>query len=62
MVEDFVDLCAIANVSIVILDDALHGYYIHGENPIGYAEGSSEHLANCLHYESMGKGKRRGFI
>lgn len=40
----------------------LHGYYIHGENPIGYAEGSGEHLSNCLHYESMGKGKKRGFI
>ncbi|CAD8069334.1 unnamed protein product [Paramecium sonneborni] len=62
LVEDFVDLCAISNVSILILDDVLHGYYIHGENPVGYAEGSSEHLANCLHYEALGKGKKRGFI
>jgi meckelin len=46
----------------MIIDDMLHGYYIHGENPIGYAEGSSEHLANCLHYESLGKGKKRGYL
>lgn len=61
-VEDFVDLCSIANISIMILDDALHGYYIHGENPIGVAEGSSEHLAQCLQYEAQGKGKKRGLV
>ena len=61
-IEDFVDLCSIANVSVIIVDTTLHGYYIHGENPCGYSEGSSEHLANCLHYESMNKGKKRGFI
>ena len=43
-VEDFVDLCTIANISIFIIDDHLHGYYIHGENPLGFAEGSAEHL------------------
>lgn len=42
--EDFVDLCSIANVSIFILDDNLHGYYIHGENPFGFSEGSLQHL------------------
>jgi len=43
-IEDFVDLCSVANISLFILDDNLHGYYIHGENPFGFSEGSSEHL------------------
>lgn len=71
-IEDFVDLCTIANISIFIIDDVLHGfiyclymfyrYYIHGENPIGVSEGSSEHLQKCLKMEGDGKGKRRGFV
>ena len=43
-IEDFVDLCSVANISIFIVDDNLHGYYIHGENPFGFSEGSAEHL------------------
>ncbi|KAM3144213.1 hypothetical protein pb186bvf_003675 [Paramecium bursaria] len=61
-IEDFVDLCSIANISIMIIDDLLHGYYLHGENPIGQAEGSNEHLTFCLQYESEGKGKKRGYL
>lgn len=44
------------------MDDVLHGYYIHGENPIGVSEGSSEHLTKVLRQEAMGKGKKRGFV
>ncbi|CAD8062188.1 unnamed protein product [Paramecium sonneborni] len=49
LIEDCVDLCAISNLSILILDNVLHGYNIHGENPVGYAE-------------ALGKGRKRGFI
>jgi meckelin len=37
--EEFVDLCTIANISIFILDEINHGYYIHGKTPGGIAEG-----------------------
>lgn len=60
--EDFVDLCSVANISIFILDGGLHGYYIHGQNPFGFSEGSSEHLQECLKSESMEKGRKRGLI
>lgn len=60
--EDFVDLCSIANISIFMLDDNLHGYYIHGENPFGFSEGSIQHLETCLRNESKSKGKSRGLI
>ena len=33
--EEFVDLCSVCNVSIFIFDETLHGYYIHGMNPMG---------------------------
>ncbi len=38
--EDFVDLCCISNISLVIFDHDLHGYYLHGMNPLGRAEGT----------------------
>ena len=39
--HEIVDLCTIANVSIFIIDQNMHGYYIHGENPVGFSEGSA---------------------
>ncbi len=36
---NFVDLCSVANISIFLMDEYLHGYYIHGENPFGFSEG-----------------------
>jgi len=29
--QNFVDLCAITNISVFIIDEPLHGYYIHGK-------------------------------
>ena len=60
--EEFPDLCSVANVSLFIIEDNLHGYYIHGENPYGFSEGSAEHLGMFLKYEEENKGKNRGFI
>jgi len=40
-IQDFVDLCCVANISILVFDESLHGYYIHGESPSGHAEGSA---------------------
>lgn len=36
--EEFVDLCSICNISFLIFDESLHGYYIHGRSPYGQAE------------------------
>jgi meckelin len=35
--EDFVDLCCISNISLMIFDQERHGYYLHGMNPLGQA-------------------------
>jgi len=53
-VQDFVDLCSISNVSIFILDETLHGYYIHGKTPGGTAEVNAEELELALEAESKG--------
>lgn len=31
-IKDFLDLCFVANISILFLDGDLHGYYFHGKN------------------------------
>jgi meckelin len=35
---DFVDLCSMANISIIIFNEELNGYYIHGKSPSGSAD------------------------
>ena len=60
--EEFPDLCSVANISVFIIDDNLHGYYVHGENPFGFSEGSAEHLYTFLQQEGESKGKNRSFL
>lgn len=60
-IQDFVDLCSISNISIFILDETLHGYYIHGKIPGGTAEINAEELEKALDDESKGNSRARGF-
>jgi meckelin len=43
-IENFIDLCSVSNISIIIFDEALHGYYIHGMNPLGQSEGTLSYI------------------
>lgn len=54
-VQNFVDLCVVSNISILILDDSLHGYYIHGVTPLPRADMSLEEL-----HDGLGKGAIKG--
>ncbi|KAK7082574.1 Meckelin [Halocaridina rubra] len=36
--QQFIDLCSIANISIFILEHKMYGYYIHGRSVHGYAD------------------------
>ncbi|EGR33461.1 meckel syndrome type 3 protein mekelin, putative [Ichthyophthirius multifiliis] len=47
-IQDFTDFCSVANISIFIFDDYLHGYYVHGQSPDKYAEGNALWLMQCL--------------
>lgn len=59
-IQNFVDLCAISNISIFILDESLHGYYIHGCNPNGVADVTLDELLKGLGKEEKGTAFKRG--
>jgi len=35
---DFVDLCSVCNISVIIFNEDLNGFYIHGKSPSGPAD------------------------
>lgn len=60
--QEFVDLCCVANISLFILDQSLHGYYIHGQSPSGKADSNIDELLKFLDEEQSGRVKGRGLI
>ncbi|XP_071524785.1 meckelin [Panulirus ornatus] len=36
--QQFIDLCSIANISVFILEHTMYGYYIHGRSAHGFAD------------------------
>jgi meckelin len=59
---DFIDLLSVANMSVFILDQSLHGYYIHGQSPSGKADMNMDELLKTLEEEGQGKVRNRGTI
>lgn len=53
-IQNFTDLCSIANVSLMVFDKQFHGYYLHGMSPSGSSEGSIGELKRALELESKG--------
>lgn len=37
-IQQFIDLCSIANVSVFLFSQRCYGYYIHGRSPHGFAD------------------------
>ena len=58
--HNFTDLLSVSNISLIILDQSLHGYYIHGKSPTGNADVTMDELRRTLEKESEGKARRRG--
>ncbi|XP_063053908.1 meckelin-like [Engraulis encrasicolus] len=59
-VRQFVDLCSISNVSVLVLMQRCHGYYLHGRSVHGYADVSIEALRTNLRNEEEDRCARRG--
>jgi meckelin len=57
---EFVDLCSVANISVIIFNEDLNGWYIHGKSPCGAADVSSERLRLNLEAEQQGNATIRG--
>lgn len=58
--HNFVDLCSVSNLSVILFDQILHGYYIHGQSPGGMADTDSAELKSILENEGKGGGRNRG--
>jgi len=58
--QEFMDLCSVSNISVFILDELLHGYYIHGKSPNGKADVNYDELFNFLSIEGGGSMVNRG--
>ena len=57
--EDFVDLCFLAKVSVVILSEDFSGYYLHGRNRMPFADTSMSDINKELQKEvEMNVGPR----
>jgi meckelin len=56
----FVDLCTMAKISVFIMDEPYHGYYLHCRSPYEYADGSMQQLAEQLKKEESGLTTDRG--
>jgi len=55
-INQFVDLCTLANVSLILLDEHLHGYYLHGQAPWHSSDIPLDWLQHALHEEAGGGG------
>lgn len=49
--HNFIDLCSIANISVLALTHPLHGYYIHGRSPHGRADAGMAEMNEFLQKE-----------
>lgn len=50
----FVDFCTIAKVSILVMDEKFHGWYMHCRSPHQFADGSMAELMEMIHKEEAG--------
>ena len=57
---EFVDLCSVANISVFILNEKLHGYYVHGKSIYGKADLNLWQLYQNLDSEGQNIQKERG--
>jgi meckelin len=57
---NFVDLCSVANISVIMFNEELNGYYIHGKSANGASDVSSEKLRLNLESEMQGNASIRG--
>ena len=50
----FIDLCTLSKISVFVLDEPYHGYYLHCRSPHQYADSSMFELIETLQKEEAG--------
>ncbi|XP_056261829.1 meckelin isoform X2 [Pseudoliparis swirei] len=61
-IRQFVDLCSISNMSVLLLSHRCFGYYIHGRSVHGHADTNMEEMNNNLNRESESLCGQRGLL
>ncbi|XP_046999873.1 meckelin isoform X2 [Schistocerca americana] len=61
-VQEFVDLCSMANISVFILASENYGFYVHGRSPHGFADTDMYCMINHLQREEEDLCSRRGLV
>ncbi|XP_054637877.1 meckelin-like [Dunckerocampus dactyliophorus] len=61
-IRQFVDLCSISNISVLLLPHRCFGYYIHGRSVHGHADTNMEEMNNNLRREAESRCGRRGLL
>ncbi|KAJ3274654.1 Meckelin [Terramyces sp. JEL0728] len=59
-VSQYADVLSLSNISLLLLDEKCHGYYIHGKSVHSTADTDMEELNNCLKKEANDLVPRRG--
>lgn len=57
--QEFMDLCSVSNISLLIMDENFHGYYIHGKSPWGKSDLVLSELKQNLDSEQVGMQRDR---
>ncbi|XP_019747679.1 meckelin-like isoform X1 [Hippocampus comes] len=61
-IRQFVDLCSISNISVLLLPQRCFGYYIHGRSVHGHADTNMEEMGNNLRREAESLCGQRGLL
>ncbi|XP_061811036.1 meckelin isoform X1 [Nerophis lumbriciformis] len=61
-IRQFVDLCSISNISVLLLPHRCFGYYIHGHSVHGHADTNMEEMSNNLRREAESMCGQRGLL
>lgn len=56
----FIDLCTVAKVSCLFLDEPYHGFYLHCRSPYPFADGNMSEIVDQLKQEEAGLTVGRG--
>ncbi|KAL7674077.1 hypothetical protein ACOME3_000356 [Neoechinorhynchus agilis] len=59
---NMIDLCSVANISILLLSERLHGYYIHGRSPHGSTDVELFEILNNFKNEKENLCSQRGLV
>ncbi|XP_068613254.1 meckelin [Brachionichthys hirsutus] len=61
-IRQFVDLCSVSNISIMLLTHRCFGYYIHGRSVHGFADTNMEEMNDNLKREAESRCPQRGLL